>query len=94
MFCVQHISPSLNYFMVIGICTHLGCVPDFHPEVAPEDLGQEWVGGYFCPCHGSRYDLSGRVFKGVPASSDLKLSPYHYHTVTLVDIGLGYSDAM
>jgi len=87
-------SINAEYFVVIGICTHLGCVPNFRPEVAPDDLGPEWVGGYFCPCHGSRYDLAGRVYSGVPAPSNLVVPPYYFHTATLVEIGIDYEDAM
>ena len=60
-----------EFFVVIGICTHLGCVPGFRPEVAPEDLGANWPGGYFCPCHGSKFDFAGRVYKNVPAPTNL-----------------------
>ena len=51
-----------EYFISIGLCTHLGCTPSFRPDVAPFDLGKNWQGGYFCPCHGSRFDLAGRVY--------------------------------
>ncbi len=77
-----------EYFVVIGICTHLGCIPTFRPDVAPEDLGPEWIGGYFCPCHSSRFDLAGRVFHGVPAPTNLVVPPYHYKTDTLIEIGV------
>lgn len=56
-----------QYFVAIGICTHLGCSPTYRPDVAPDDLGPKWLGGFFCACHGSRFDLAGRVFKGSPA---------------------------
>ena len=75
-------------FVVIGICTHLGCVPSFRPEVAPADLGPEWPGGYFCPCHGSRFDFAGRVYKGVPAPTNLVVPPYRYLSETVVEIGV------
>ncbi|MGR6035734.1 MAG: ubiquinol-cytochrome c reductase iron-sulfur subunit [Candidatus Nitrosoglobus sp.] len=64
--------------VLIGICTHLGCSPTFRPEVAPADLGPDWKGGFFCPCHGSRFDLAGRVFEGVPAPSNLVVPPYRF----------------
>ena len=64
--------------VVIGICTHLGCSPTFRPEVAPADLGKDWVGGYFCPCHGSHYDMAGRVYKSQPAPLNLPVPPYYY----------------
>lgn len=76
-----------EYLVVIGICTHLGCVPTFRPEVAPADLGRDWPGGYFCPCHGSRFDLAGRVFKGVPAPTNLVIPPYRFVSDTKVLIG-------
>lgn len=67
-----------EFFVCVGICTHLGCVPIFRPEVMPEDLGANWFGGYFCPCHGSRFDLAGRVHKDVPAPTNLVIPPYRY----------------
>lgn len=76
-------------FMVMeGICTHLGCAPTYRPEVAAPDLGADWQGGFFCPCHGSRYDLSGRVYAGVPAPSNLKVPPYRFVTDTRILIGV------
>jgi len=77
-----------EYMVMIGICTHLGCSPTFRPEIAPADLGPEWKGGFFCPCHGSRYDLSGRVYAGVPAPSNLKVPPYRFVTDTRIMIGV------
>ena len=77
-----------DYMVMIGICTHLGCSPTFRPEIAPEDLGPEWKGGFFCPCHGSRYDLSGRVYAGVPAPSNLQVPPYRFVTDTRIMIGV------
>jgi len=76
-----------EYLVVIAICTHLGCVPTFRPELAPVDLGADWPGGYFCPCHGSRFDLAGRVFTGVPAPTNLVIPPYHFVNDTLIEIG-------
>jgi len=67
-----------NIVVLVGICTHLGCSPTYRPELAPVDLGPEWKGGFFCPCHGSRYDLSGRVFKNMPAPKNLVVPPYHF----------------
>ena len=84
------IKPEL--FVVIGICTHLGCVPTFRPELGPPDLGKEWHGGYFCPCHGSRFDLAGRVYKGVPAPTNLVVPPYRYVSANVVEIGVGPTD--
>lgn len=76
-----------DYLVTIAICTHLGCVPAFRPELAPADLGSDWIGGYFCPCHGSRYDLAGRVFKSMPAPLNLEIPPYHYLDEKRIEIG-------
>jgi len=86
----QNVNRSIKdeYLIVIGICTHLGCVPDFRPDIAPADLGSEWPGGYFCPCHGSRFDFAGRVFTGVPAPTNLVIPPHRYLTATLVEVGV------
>ncbi|MCD5993323.1 ubiquinol-cytochrome c reductase iron-sulfur subunit [Pseudomonas sp. CDFA 602] len=74
--------------LLIGICTHLGCSPTFRPEVAPVDLGKDWKGGYFCPCHGSRYDLAGRVYKSQPAPLNLPVPPYFYESDSIIVIGV------
>lgn len=79
--------------VMTGICTHLGCSPTYRPEIAPDDLGPEWVGGYFCPCHGSRFDLSGRVYKGVPAPSNLVVPPHSYTDDTTLVIGVDQETA-
>lgn len=76
-----------NYFVCIGICTHLGCIPAYRPDIAPPDLGPKWLGGYFCPCHGSRFDLAGRVYKGVPAPTNLVIPPYRFVSNTKVVVG-------
>jgi ubiquinol-cytochrome c reductase iron-sulfur subunit len=77
-----------EYLVVVGICTHLGCSPTFRPEVAPADLGADWKGGFFCPCHGSRFDLAGRVYAGVPAPTNLVIPPYSYVSDSRVLIGV------
>jgi ubiquinol-cytochrome c reductase iron-sulfur subunit len=74
-------------FVAIGICTHLGCSPTFRPEIAPADLGDKWKGGFFCPCHGSWFDLAGRVYRGVPAPTNLEIPPYRYVTENQLIIG-------
>jgi len=74
--------------VAIGICTHLGCSPTFRPDVAPADLGADWKGGFFCPCHGSKFDLAGRVYKGVPAPSNLVIPPHQYVSDTLLIVGV------
>lgn len=73
---VRSIKPE--YLVLVGICTHLGCSPTFRPEPAPADLGAEWKGGFFCPCHGSRFDLAGRVYQNVPAATNLIVPPHSY----------------
>ena len=80
----RSIKPEL--LVLVGICTHLGCIPEFKPE-AGGDLGADWFGGYFCPCHGSRYDLAGRVFAGVPAPYNLPVPPYNYVSDAVIRIG-------
>lgn len=65
-----------SVLVMVGLCTHLGCSPSYRPEVAPSDLGPEWLGGYFCPCHGSRYDISGRVYVGQPAPTNMSIPKY------------------
>ncbi|WP_417596687.1 ubiquinol-cytochrome c reductase iron-sulfur subunit [Oceanospirillum sp.] len=82
-----------EYAVMIGICTHLGCSPTYRPEVAPADLGEDWVGGFFCPCHGSRFDLSGRVYKGVPAPVNLEVPPYKYESDDIIVIGVDQEKA-
>jgi ubiquinol-cytochrome c reductase iron-sulfur subunit len=76
-----------EYFVCVGICTHLGCSPTFRPEVAPADLGPDWPGGFFCPCHGSRFDLAGRVFAGSPAPVNLVVPPHRYVDDSHIQIG-------
>ncbi len=73
--------------VLVGICTHLGCSPTYRPELAPEDLGAEWKGGFFCPCHGSKFDLAGRVYAGVPAPINLEVPQYHFQGDNTVIIG-------
>ncbi len=78
-----------EFVILLGLCTHLGCAPMFRPEVGAADLGGDsWLGGFFCPCHGSKYDLAGRVYKGVPAPLNLEVPPYSYDTDTVITIGV------
>jgi len=81
----RSIKPEI--FIAVGLCTHLGCSPTFRPEIAPNDLGEDWKGGFFCPCHGSGFDLAGRVVSGVPAPTNLVVPPHRYITDTLILIG-------
>jgi ubiquinol-cytochrome c reductase iron-sulfur subunit len=71
-----HRSIEPKYSVLVGICTHLGCIPLFYPNPSSQIPTAEWLGGYFCPCHGSKYDLAGRVFAGVPAPYNLPVPPY------------------
>jgi ubiquinol-cytochrome c reductase iron-sulfur subunit len=81
------IRPEL--LVLVGLCTHLGCAPKFRPEVGAVDLGgDEWLGGFFCPCHGSKFDLSGRVYSGVPASKNLEVPPYSFEGDNVLVIGV------
>lgn len=77
-----------EWLVMIGICTHLGCSPDYFGEVKAEPFDPQWKGGFFCPCHKSRYDLAGRVFDGVPAPANMVIPPYHFVSDTLVQIGV------
>ncbi|WMP17733.1 ubiquinol-cytochrome c reductase iron-sulfur subunit [Thiothrix lacustris] len=85
----QNAYRSINpkYLVLVGICTHLGCSPSYRPEVAPEDLGAAWKGGWYCPCHGSRFDLAGRVFKNVPAATNLVVPPYFFKDESTLRVG-------
>lgn len=82
-----HRSVKPEYGILVGICTHLGCIPKFDPLSDLTAVVANWPGGYFCPCHGSKYDLAGRVFKGVPAPYNLPVPPYRFTSDTIVRIG-------
>lgn len=82
-----HRSIRDDTLVLVGVCTHLGCAPEYRPEVAPADLGPEWKGGFFCACHGSKFDLAGRVYKGVPAPLNLPVPPHRYLANTVILIG-------
>lgn len=83
---MRSIKPELG--VIIGICTHLGCSPLFKPEPNATDVGvSDWPGGFFCPCHGSRFDLAGRVFVNVPAPTNLVIPPYRYESDAVIVIG-------
>lgn len=85
----QNIDRSIKpeILVAVGICTHLGCSPTFRPDVAPADLGPDWQGGFFCPCHGSRFDISGRVYSAMPAPKNLPIPPYRYISETEIMVG-------
>jgi ubiquinol-cytochrome c reductase iron-sulfur subunit len=83
----EHRSIKPAYLVLEGVCTHLGCAPMPRFEVAPADLGPQWPGGFLCPCHGSKFDLAGRVFAGVPAPTNLGVPPYRYINDNTILIG-------
>jgi ubiquinol-cytochrome c reductase iron-sulfur subunit len=76
-----------EYLVLVGVCTHLGCAPmdRFQPQDA--ELGATWPGGFYCPCHGSKFDLAGRVFKDVPAPTNLRVPPYRFLNDGVIQIG-------
>ncbi len=76
-----------EFLVVEGVCTHLGCSPVYRKDIAPADLGDDWLGGFFCPCHGSKFDLAGRVYKYVPAPTNLVVPPHVYLSDNLLLIG-------
>lgn len=81
----RSIKPAL--LVMIGICTHLGCSPLFAPGVQPEPYDPNWIGGFYCPCHGSKYDLAGRVYKDQPAPLNMVIPPYYYESDSVVIVG-------
>jgi ubiquinol-cytochrome c reductase iron-sulfur subunit len=83
----EHRSIKPAILVTLGVCTHLGCSPTFRPDLAPADLGPDWLGGFFCPCHGSKYDLAARVYKSMPAPKNLEIPPHKYLSDTRLLIG-------
>lgn len=83
----EHRSIKPGVWIAVGICTHLGCSPTFRKDVAPADLGPDWLGGFFCPCHQSKFDLAGRVYKSMPAPTNLVVPPHKYLSDSKVLIG-------
>ncbi|MDC7700842.1 ubiquinol-cytochrome c reductase iron-sulfur subunit [Vogesella indigofera] len=81
----RSIKPEI--LVAVGICTHLGCSPTHRPDIAPADLGPKWVGGFYCPCHGSKFDLAARVYNGVPAPKNMEVPPHKYMSDTRLLIG-------
>lgn len=82
----RSIKPEIS--VLVGLCTHLGCAPEMVAEIRPEPYDPEWKGGYFCPCHKSRFDMSGRVFRDVPAPTNLLVPPHHYQDDNTIVIGV------
>ena len=83
---LRSIKPDIS--VLVGLCTHLGCSPEMKAEIRPEPFDPEWKGGYFCPCHKSRFDMAGRVFQGVPAPINLLVPPHHYENDNTIVIGV------
>ncbi|MGH8031669.1 MAG: ubiquinol-cytochrome c reductase iron-sulfur subunit [Luteimonas sp.] len=88
---LRSVKPEIS--VLVGLCTHLGCAPEMVAEIRPEPFDPEWKGGYFCPCHKSRFDMAGRVFAGVPAPTNLLVPPHHYQSDTSIVIGIDPSAA-
>jgi ubiquinol-cytochrome c reductase iron-sulfur subunit len=88
-----HRSLKPEFGVLVGICTHLGCIPLFYPTPSATTPVSSWPGGYFCPCHGSKYDPAGRVFSGVPAPYNLPVPPYRFVNSTTLRVGENDSSA-
>ncbi|MBU2710209.1 ubiquinol-cytochrome c reductase iron-sulfur subunit [Zooshikella harenae] len=89
----EYRSRKPEFLVLIGLCTHLGCSPKYHPEVKAMDFDEKWLGGFHCPCHGSKFDLAGRVFKGVPAPLNLEVPPYSFEDENTLVIGIDEENA-
>ena len=76
-----------DVIVLVGLCTHLSCSPKFRPTVQPESFDPNWVGGFYCPCHGSKFDLAGRVYAGVPAPSNMEVPPHYFESDSVIVIG-------
>ncbi|MEX2489063.1 MAG: ubiquinol-cytochrome c reductase iron-sulfur subunit [Pseudomonadales bacterium] len=81
----RSIKPEI--LILVGICTHLGCSPKFRPTIEPKEFDANWLSGFYCPCHGSAFDIAGRVYSGVPAPTNLVVPPHHYESDSVVVIG-------
>ena len=82
----RSLKPEIS--VLVGLCTHLGCSPEMVAEIRPEPYDPDWKGGYFCPCHKSRFDMAGRVFQGVPAPTNLVVPPHYYENDTTIVVGV------
>jgi len=80
-------SEKAEYLVLVGICTHLGCSPNFFPGMENSAMGGDWKGGFYCPCHGSKFDLAGRVYAGVPAPTNMAVPPYRFLSESRILIG-------
>ena len=88
---LRSIKPAIS--VLVGLCTHLGCSPEMKAEIRPEPFDPDWKGGYFCPCHKSKFDMAGRVFQNVPAPINLLVPPHHYENDTTIVIGVDPSNS-
>ncbi len=88
---LRSIKPAVS--VLVGLCTHLGCSPEMVAEIKPEPFDPQWKGGYFCPCHKSKFDMAGRVYQGVPAPINLLVPPHHYENDTTIVIGVDPSSS-
>ena len=86
---------SINeeFLVLYAVCTHLGCSPEFKPNPGVEDFDPNWLGGFYCACHGSRFDLAGRVYKNVPANKNLEVPKYHFISENRILIGMTKEEA-
>lgn len=83
----EHRSSKPDIMVMEGVCTHLGCSPQLKPADAKAEMGADWVGGFYCPCHGSKFDYAGRVFRGAPAPTNLPVPPYTFVSDATLVIG-------
>ena len=83
---LRSLKPEIS--VLVGLCTHLGCSPEMVAEIRPEPFDPEWKGGYFCPCHKSKFDMAGRVYQGVPAPTNLVVPPHHFADDTTIVVGV------
>ncbi|MFA5685448.1 MAG: ubiquinol-cytochrome c reductase iron-sulfur subunit [Lysobacteraceae bacterium] len=90
----EHRSIKPEIAVLVGTCTHLGCSPLFRPELQPEPFDAQWQGGFYCPCHNSRFDMAGRVYEGVPAPTNLKVPPYRFLDDARIEIGVNPEGAV
>ena len=84
----EHRSIKEEYLVLIGLCTHLGCAPTYIQSGSSKQMGSDWQGGFFCPCHGSKFDIAGRVYAGVPAPTNLEVPPHRYLSRSRIEIGV------
>jgi ubiquinol-cytochrome c reductase iron-sulfur subunit len=84
----DHRSIKPEWMVLVGLCTHLGCAPLYVPEMVPQPFDGQWQGGFFCPCHNSRFDMAGRVYQGVPAPTNLRVPPYRFLDDERIQIGV------